>query len=77
MAENLEIDCKDCNATFTLKHNLNVARYEIGFCPFCGAEDIDIEDDYYDDDDGEDYFWHKYSQVEYLWVTRILGYTMV
>ena len=61
MAENLEIDCKDCNATFTLKHNLNVARYEIGFCPFCGAEDIDIEDDYYDDEDEEDYYWHKYS----------------
>ena len=56
MAENLEIDCKDCNATFTLKHNLNVARYEIGFCPFCGSEDIEIEDDYYDDEDGEDYF---------------------
>ncbi len=56
MAENLEIDCKDCNATFNLKHNLNVARYEIGFCPFCGAEDIDIEDDYYDDEDEEDYY---------------------
>ena len=55
MAENLEIDCKDCNATFNLKHNLNVARYEIGFCVFCGAEDIDIEDDYDDEEESEDY----------------------
>ncbi len=58
MAENLEISCMDCSATFKVKHNLNVARYEIGFCVFCGAEDIDIEDDY---DDEEDYYWHKYS----------------
>ena len=56
MAENLEIDCKDCNATFRIKHSLNVASYEIGFCVFCGAEDIDIEDDYYDDEDEEDYY---------------------
>ena len=54
MAENLEIDCKDCNATFNLKHNLNVARYEIGFCTFCGSEDIDEEEDF-DDEEMEDY----------------------
>ena len=46
MTENLEIDCKDCNATFKIKHNLNLARYEIGFCSFCGSEDIDMEDEY-------------------------------
>ena len=54
MTENLEIDCKDCNATFRINHSLNVASYEIGFCPFCGSEDIDEEDDY-DEEDMEDY----------------------
>ena len=38
MTENLEIECKECNAVFNIKHNLNIARYEIGFCVFCGAE---------------------------------------
>ena len=56
MTENLEIECKECNAVFTIKHNLNTARYEIGFCVFCGAEDIDIEDDYDDEEDSEDYY---------------------
>lgn len=54
MAENLEIDCKDCNAVFKLQHNLNIARYEVEFCPFCGTEDIDMEDDY-DEDEEETY----------------------
>ena len=54
MAENLEIDCRDCNATFRIKHSMNVSRYEIGFCPFCGSEDIDEEDDY-DEEEMEDY----------------------
>ena len=44
----------DCSATFKVKHNLNVARYEIGFCVFCGGEDIDEEDDY-DEEEMEDY----------------------
>ena len=56
MAENLEIDCKDCNATFRIKHNLNLARYEIGFCSFCGSEDIDMEDEYDEEEESEDYY---------------------
>ena len=56
MTENLEIECKECNAVFTIKHNLNAARYEIGFCVFCGAEDIDMEGDYDDEEDSEGYY---------------------
>ena len=56
MTENLEIECKECNAVFNIKHNLNIARYEIGFCTFCGAEDIDMEGDYDDEEDSEGYY---------------------
>ena len=56
MTENLEIECKECNAVFSIKHNLNAARYEIGFCTFCGAEDIDMEGDYDDEEDSEGYY---------------------
>ena len=56
MTENLEIECKECNAVFNIKHNLNIARYEIGFCVFCGAEDIDMEGDYDDEEDSEGYY---------------------
>ena len=56
MAENLEIDCRDCNATFSLQHNLSLSRYEIGFCVFCGGEDIEIEEGFEDDEEEEDYY---------------------
>ena len=56
MAENLEIECNECNAVFTIKHNLNIARYEIRFCTFCGGEDIDMEEDYDDEEESEDYY---------------------
>ena len=55
MAENLEIDCKDCNATFRIKHSMNVSRYEIGVCAFCGGEDIEIEEGF-EEEDEEDYY---------------------
>ena len=54
MTEYLEIDCNGCNATFKLQHNLNVSRYEMGFCPFCSSEDIDSEDVYDEDDENEE-----------------------
>jgi len=56
MVENLEVECKDCYATFKLQHNLNITRYEIGFCPFCGSEDIEMEEDYEDEENEEDYY---------------------
>ena len=56
MIEEVEVDCKDCNATFSLQHNLNLSRYEIGFCTFCGGEDIEIEEGFEDDEEGEDYY---------------------
>ena len=46
-------DEDDENLEASIKHNLNAARYEIGFCTFCGGEDIDMEDDYEEDEDSE------------------------
>ena len=56
MIEEVEVDCKDCNATFSLQHNLSLSRYEIGFCVFCGGEDIEIEEGFEDDEEEEDYY---------------------
>ena len=55
MVEEVEIECKDCNAPFNLQHNLNAARYEIGFCVFCGGEDIEIEEGF-EEDEEDDYY---------------------
>ena len=55
MVEEVEIESKDCNATFNLQHNLSLSRYEIGFCTFCGGEDIEIEEGF-EEDNEEDYY---------------------
>ena len=55
MVENIEIECSDCNAIYYIKHNLNKSRYDIDFCAFCGGEDIEMEEDYDDEEEIEDY----------------------
>lgn len=40
--------CTTCDAEFKVIHNLDPTYYEVFFCPFCGAE---IEDEENDDED--------------------------
>ena len=47
-----DIACEECNATFTLKFDLNTSRYTIRCCPFCSGENIELED--YDEDENWD-----------------------
>ena len=56
MVEEVEVECKDCNATFNLQHNLSLSKYEIGYCVFCGGEDIEIEEGFDEVDEEEDYY---------------------
>jgi hypothetical protein len=56
MIEEVEIDCKDCNATFNLQHNLSLSRYEIGFCILISLKDIEIEEGFENDEEEEDYY---------------------
>ena len=51
LVENIEIECSDCNAIYYMKHNLNKSRYDISFCSFCGGEDIEMEEDYEEEED--------------------------
>jgi len=48
----VDIACQECNATYQLKFDLNTSRYTILCCPFCGGEDIEMED--YDEDESWD-----------------------
>lgn len=43
-------ECVECDAVFTISHQLDETYYEVTNCPFCGAE---IEHDDLDDDDEE------------------------
>ena len=45
-----DIECQECNATFTLKHHLNTSRYDVSYCPFCGGESVELEE-YEEDED--------------------------
>ena len=56
MTENIEIECSDCNAIYFIKHSLSKSRYDIDFCAFCGGEDIEMEEDYEDEENEEDYY---------------------
>lgn len=41
--------CDHCDAEFKISHKLDEEYYEVNFCPFCGAQ-VDDEDN----DDEED-----------------------
>jgi hypothetical protein len=36
----INIQCDECQATFTIEHDLEERLYEINNCPFCLGEDI-------------------------------------
>tara|TARA_Y100000004_G_scaffold104730_1_gene117536 strand:+ start:1019 stop:1180 length:162 start_codon:yes stop_codon:yes gene_type:complete len=46
----IDIECQECNATYQLKHDLNTSRYMISCCPFCGSDNIEMEEDYDEDE---------------------------
>lgn len=33
-----QITCNECEAEFKIKHSLDETFYEVNFCPFCGRE---------------------------------------
>jgi DNA-directed RNA polymerase subunit RPC12/RpoP len=41
--------CASCNAEFHITHHLDLSRYRVTFCPFCGEENL--EDESYEIDD--------------------------
>lgn len=54
--QRFNLDCPECEASFTILHDMDSKSYGIGYCPFCG-EDINCEDDNeetYDEDWEED-----------------------
>lgn len=44
-----QYQCGNCDAEFKIKHTLDDNYYEVNFCPFCGAEIEEEEDDETDD----------------------------
>jgi hypothetical protein len=45
-----QYQCDSCDAEFKIKHALDDHYYEVMFCPFCGS---DIEEE--EEDENEDY----------------------
>lgn len=41
----INAQCDECQATYTIEHDLEEDLYEIEYCPFCGTEDVQIETD--------------------------------
>jgi hypothetical protein len=46
---NNHYNCTSCEADFKLKHSLDESFFEVNFCPFCGGE-IDNEEEEESDD---------------------------
>lgn len=42
--------CSNCDADFKIKHDLDDVYYEVSFCPFCGG-DISEDEEELDDDE--------------------------
>jgi hypothetical protein len=55
MAVKVNIACSECEATATVKHDLDEEVYTVSNCPFCGAEIIDDSDLDIEDDQNEDF----------------------
>ena len=43
-----QYQCDSCDAEFKIKHSMDDDAYEVYYCPFCGGE-IDNEEDQEDD----------------------------
>ena len=52
--------CDECDADFKINSNLDEEYYEVHFCPFCGAQITDEEDE------EEDYEVRGYTMVSLL-----------
>lgn len=39
----LDIECPDCNFVGKLAHSLELEKYHVEQCPFCGSQDIESE----------------------------------
>lgn len=51
----INITCPDCEADYTLSHDMEERRYAPQFCLFCG-EEIEEEDEFFMEQEGnEDY----------------------
>lgn len=44
-----QYQCDHCEAKFKIKHSLDENYYEVNFCPFCGGDIAEQEDDEPDD----------------------------
>lgn len=43
--------CNECDAEFKVKHQLNDTYYEVNFCPFCGKEIWEEDEDEIEEDE--------------------------
>ena len=53
MSKSKVIACESCDATFSIKHDLDNRLYNIVHCPFCGDvlnEDLEDEVDDYEEE---------------------------
>lgn len=42
--------CSNCDADFRIKFDLDESFYEVSFCPFCGGDITEDEDDTEEDE---------------------------
>ena len=46
MIEEEKKKCDNCGAEYSIKHDLPEADYKITFCPFCGHEKDEFDEDF-------------------------------
>jgi len=51
MGRKQHFECIECDAVFKINYDLDKHYYNVTFCPFCGSEmDEDQQDEYEDDE---------------------------
>lgn len=49
-----DVKCPSCGSEFVIKYDTQYVEDKPQWCPFCGAEIEDEEDDYIDEEDDEE-----------------------
>lgn len=56
----INLSCDECEASFTITHDMSIQHYIPEYCPFCGEtlqdedrdeEESDLDDEEFDDED--------------------------
>lgn len=51
MGRKQRFECVECEAIFKISHDMDSSYYDINYCPFCGSDVSENQEDEYGEDE--------------------------